>query len=91
MSRVHYKRTSSLKKGALFILLMVHIPHSGLVLIKEMSCKAAKTTTKTIPPRQKMNKKNNTVNAIYYRICRRKGCSIFGRENIKKSGCGLYG
>ena len=25
------------------------------------------------------------------RICRRKGRSIFGRENIKKSGCGLCG
>ena len=26
-----------------------------------------------------------------YPICRRIGRSIFGRENIKKSGCGLYG
>ena len=26
-----------------------------------------------------------------YRICRRKGRSIFGRENIKKSGCSLCG
>ena len=26
-----------------------------------------------------------------YRICRRIGRSIFGRENIKKSGCGLCG
>ena len=25
-----------------------------------------------------------------YRIFRRKGGSIFGRENIKKLGCGLY-
>ena len=26
-----------------------------------------------------------------YRIFQRKGRSIFGKENIKKSGCGLYG
>ena len=26
-----------------------------------------------------------------YRICWRKGHSILGRENIKKSGCGLCG
>ena len=25
-----------------------------------------------------------------YRICQRKGRSIFGRENIKKSRCGVY-
>ena len=31
------------------------------------------------------------VNEIkHYRIYRRKGRRIFGRENIKKSGCGLY-
>ena len=28
---------------------------------------------------------------LMYRICRREGRSIFGRENIKKLGCGLYG
>ena len=28
--------------------------------------------------------------SIAYRICRRKGRSIFGWEKIKKSGCGVY-
>ena len=30
------------------------------------------------------------IGSVHYRICRCKGRSIFGRENIKKSGCGLY-
>ena len=39
---------------------------------------------------QELPKISQTICIYIYRICRRKGRSIFGRENFKKSGCGLY-